>query len=226
MRDVQQQQARLEEAFERIEETILPCIAMMLDTLLDASANLAELDPKVLIAELQTLAAELEELTRAVERSSPIHVEPGEYRIAEPALSDQPRVKRRVDIAARQQHDRFRHDFRLAGKQCRERNRAAGLDDQADAPSTPSGPLLSTSSSLTASPVAPRAVRMPKVIGDTRGVWSASHSVGGAIRADRHDLAELERAAHVVPALGLDRNDRRRRDRRAQSPKSARRRRN
>ena len=31
------QQARLEEAFERIEETILPCIAMMLDTLIDAS---------------------------------------------------------------------------------------------------------------------------------------------------------------------------------------------
>jgi len=82
MRDVQQQQVRLEEAFERIEETILPCIAMMLDTLLDASANLAELDPKVLIAELQTLAAELEELTRVVERNSPAHVEPGEYRIA------------------------------------------------------------------------------------------------------------------------------------------------
>ncbi len=55
---------------------------MMLDTLLDASANLTEIDPKVLIAELQTLAAELEELTRAVERSSPSHVEPGEYEIA------------------------------------------------------------------------------------------------------------------------------------------------
>jgi hypothetical protein len=82
MRDVQQQQARLEEAFDRIEETILPCISMMLDTLLDASANLSELDPKVLIAELQTLAAELEELTRAVERNSPNHVEPGEYRVA------------------------------------------------------------------------------------------------------------------------------------------------
>ena len=82
MAEVQQQQARLEEAFERIEETILPCIAMMLDTLLEASANLAEIDPKVLIAELQTLAAELEELTRAVERSSPAHLEPGEYRVA------------------------------------------------------------------------------------------------------------------------------------------------
>lgn len=84
MHGVQQlQQQRLEEAFDRIEETILPCIAMMLDTLLDASANLAELDPKVLIAELQTLAAELEELTRAVERSSPAQMDAGEYRVAQ-----------------------------------------------------------------------------------------------------------------------------------------------
>ena len=82
MTNVQQQQARLDEAFERIEETILPCIAMMLDTLLDASANLATIDPKALAAELQTLAAELEALTRAVERNSPANVEPGEYRIA------------------------------------------------------------------------------------------------------------------------------------------------
>ena len=77
-----QQQQRLEEAFERIEETILPCIAMMLETLLDASNGIAETDPKALAAELQTLAAELEELTQAVERSSPVHVEPGEYRTA------------------------------------------------------------------------------------------------------------------------------------------------
>jgi hypothetical protein len=80
MTSVAQQQARLEEAFERIEETILPCIAMMLDTLLDASANLADIDPKALAAELQTLAVELEELTRAVERSSPMQLLPGEYR--------------------------------------------------------------------------------------------------------------------------------------------------
>ncbi len=77
-RDVQLN--RLEEAFERIEGTILPCIAMMLDSLLDASENMAEADPKALAAELQILAAELEELTKAVERSSPAHVEPGEYR--------------------------------------------------------------------------------------------------------------------------------------------------
>lgn len=78
--DADQQQARLEEAFERIEETILPCIAMMLETLLDASAGAADSNPKALAAELQTLAAELEELTQAVERSSPVHVEPGEYK--------------------------------------------------------------------------------------------------------------------------------------------------
>jgi uncharacterized protein YfcZ (UPF0381/DUF406 family) len=74
------QQARLDEAFERIEETILPCIAMMLDTLIDASESVAENERRFLAAELKTLAAELEELTKAVERSSPMHVEPGEYK--------------------------------------------------------------------------------------------------------------------------------------------------
>ena len=80
--DVNERQLRLEEAFERIEETILPCIAMMLETLLDASNGLGDADPKALAAELQTLAAELEVLTRTVERSSPVHVEPGAYRTA------------------------------------------------------------------------------------------------------------------------------------------------
>jgi hypothetical protein len=74
------QQARLEEAFDRIEETILPCIAMMLDTLMDASESIAEGERRFLVGELQTLAAELEELTQAVEKSSPAHVEPGEYK--------------------------------------------------------------------------------------------------------------------------------------------------
>jgi hypothetical protein len=55
---------------------------MMLETLLEASEGVANSDPKVLAAELQTLAAELEELTRAVERSSPMHLEPGEYKTA------------------------------------------------------------------------------------------------------------------------------------------------
>jgi uncharacterized protein YfcZ (UPF0381/DUF406 family) len=74
-----EQQMRLEEAFERIEETILPCIAMMLETLIDASESVAPNERRFLAAELKTLAAELEELTKAVERSSPAHVEPGEY---------------------------------------------------------------------------------------------------------------------------------------------------
>ena len=74
------QQVRLEEAFERIEETILPCISMMLETLIDASESVAEGERRFLVGELKTLAAELEELTQAVERSSPMHVDPGEYR--------------------------------------------------------------------------------------------------------------------------------------------------
>ena len=74
------QQARLDEAFERIEETILPCIAMMLETLIDASEAVEEGQRRFLVGELKTLAAELEELTQAVERSSPVHLEPGEYK--------------------------------------------------------------------------------------------------------------------------------------------------
>ena len=74
------QHQKLADAFERIEGTILPCIAMMLETLLDASRDINQADPKVLVAELQTLAAELEELTRSVELFSPTHLDPGSYR--------------------------------------------------------------------------------------------------------------------------------------------------
>ncbi len=77
---LREQQARLDEAFERIEGTILPCIGMMLDTLLDASEAVEEGERRFLVAELQTLASELEELTKTVERSSPNHLEPGEYK--------------------------------------------------------------------------------------------------------------------------------------------------
>ena len=76
------QQARLEVAFERIEVTILPYIAMMLGTLLDASAGNASTNPQAVAAELRTLALELEELTRSIERSSPAFLEPGQYRTA------------------------------------------------------------------------------------------------------------------------------------------------
>ena len=79
---VSEQQARLEDAFDRIEDSILPSIALMLETLIDASAGMAETDPKALAAELQTLTAELEDLTRAIETSSPRHIDPGEYRTA------------------------------------------------------------------------------------------------------------------------------------------------
>jgi hypothetical protein len=76
------QNQKLADAFERIEGTILPCIAMMLETLLDASRDINAADPKVLVAELQTLAAELEELTRSVELCSPAQLDPGAYRTA------------------------------------------------------------------------------------------------------------------------------------------------
>ena len=72
--------ARLNDAFERIEETILPCIAMMLETLIEASESVPREDRRFLAAELETLAAELEALTKVIEDSSPVYVEPGEYR--------------------------------------------------------------------------------------------------------------------------------------------------
>ena len=61
----------LDDAFERIEGTILPCLAMMLDSLIDATAGLKDSDPRLLLAELHTISAELEELTAAVARSHP-----------------------------------------------------------------------------------------------------------------------------------------------------------
>jgi len=74
------QQRRLEDAFDKIEESILPCIGMMLESLIDASESVPDNERRILAAELQTLAADLEELTQAIERSSPMHVEPGEYK--------------------------------------------------------------------------------------------------------------------------------------------------
>jgi hypothetical protein len=74
------QQTRVEEAFERIEETILPCISMMLETLIDATEAVPSDDRRFLAAELKILAAELEELTQLIERSSPVQLQPGEYK--------------------------------------------------------------------------------------------------------------------------------------------------
>jgi len=66
----------LDEAFERIEETILPSLSMVLDSLLEAAA-LARPghDAEVHAAELRTLACELEALTREVEA---LHDEAGQ----------------------------------------------------------------------------------------------------------------------------------------------------
>jgi hypothetical protein len=72
---------QLEEAFERIEETILPSLSLMLDTLIEA-ASLARPghDGEVFAAELRTLGFQLEELTRQVEALSPARIEAAGYR--------------------------------------------------------------------------------------------------------------------------------------------------
>ena len=67
------QHPRLDESFARIEETILPCLTMLLDSMLEAAAGVGQNDPKALAAELRTLAAEIEGLTHAVERSNPAY---------------------------------------------------------------------------------------------------------------------------------------------------------
>ena len=77
------QQLGLDEAFDRIEETILPSISMMLDTLLDASMLARPgMDAQAYAAELRTIALQLEELTRQVEAISPARLDPQDYRAA------------------------------------------------------------------------------------------------------------------------------------------------
>jgi hypothetical protein len=82
---ISDEQARLDDAFEKIEVTILPCIAMMIDTLIEASESVAENERRFLVAELKTLAVELEDLTRTVERSSTCQLEPGIYKARDAA---------------------------------------------------------------------------------------------------------------------------------------------
>ena len=67
------QHPHIDEAFERIEETILPAISMVLDTLLDAaSLSRPGTDSEVYAAELRTIALHLQDLTAQVEA---LHVE-------------------------------------------------------------------------------------------------------------------------------------------------------
>ena len=61
----------LDEAFERIEASILPSLSLILDSLLDAAALARPgADAEIYAAELRTIGAELESLTRQVEALS------------------------------------------------------------------------------------------------------------------------------------------------------------
>lgn len=82
----QEAKRKLDEAFERIEETILPSLSIMLDTLLDA-ATLARPghDGEVFAAELRTLGLQLESLTRQIEAVSPAAGIDSGYRTASAA---------------------------------------------------------------------------------------------------------------------------------------------
>ena len=85
MGQVDRQQG-LEQAFERIEETILPSISMMLDTLLEAAALARPgVDAEHYAAELRTIALQLEALTQQVEAISPSHIDPRDYRASSAA---------------------------------------------------------------------------------------------------------------------------------------------
>ncbi|HEX4739096.1 MAG TPA: hypothetical protein VH331_16205 [Allosphingosinicella sp.] len=64
-------QHALDEAFERIEESILPSLSLILDSLLDAAALARPgTDAEIFAAELRTIGAELDSLTRQVEAMS------------------------------------------------------------------------------------------------------------------------------------------------------------
>ena len=78
---------QLDEAFERIEESILPSLSMMLDTLLEAAALARPgRDGEAFAAELRTLGLQLEALTRQFEAVSPVgRTDPADYRTASAA---------------------------------------------------------------------------------------------------------------------------------------------
>ena len=82
----QKRQHELEAAFDRIEETILPSISMMLDTLLDAAmCGQPGIDVDIYAAELRTIALQVEALTQQVEALSPSHIDPKGYRVSSAA---------------------------------------------------------------------------------------------------------------------------------------------
>lgn len=77
---------QLDEAFERIEETILPSLSLMLDTLLEAAALARPgKDGEAFAAELRTLGLQLEDLTLQIEAVSPARLDLPAYRPASAA---------------------------------------------------------------------------------------------------------------------------------------------
>ncbi|MGA9581750.1 MAG: hypothetical protein WBR13_07265 [Allosphingosinicella sp.] len=75
-------QRQLDEAFERIEESILPSLSTMLDTLLEA-ATLARPghDGEAFAAVLRILGLQLDALTRQIEDVCPAErIDPADYR--------------------------------------------------------------------------------------------------------------------------------------------------
>ena len=79
-------QTRPDEAFERIEETILPTLSLTLDTLLEAAALARPgQDGEAYAAQLKSLGLQLEALTRELESLSPPRVGAASYRAASAA---------------------------------------------------------------------------------------------------------------------------------------------
>lgn len=75
-----EQQHKVDEAFEKIEGSILPNMSLMLDMLLDAATlSRPGKDSEDYAAELRALALQLETLTREVEAISPVRIENRDY---------------------------------------------------------------------------------------------------------------------------------------------------
>ena len=177
------------------------------------------------LGELQTLAAELEELTRAVERSSPMHVEPGEYRAPPPKLSDEPSCSSGSIFPPDSTTTVLRDNLDLAVEDGCQRHGAARLDHQPMLAPCEADRRLRSSASLTATPRAPRRFSMPKVSATLAA--SGSHRIASVEDWARPARSLPARATGACrPSLPARRRRSRHRGRPARSPKPGRRRRN
>lgn len=78
----QDQEDRIDEAFESIDETILPCIGLALETLLEAAERGATEVPSMVYAqELRALGLQLEALTKEIGYTSPARQNSRGYRL-------------------------------------------------------------------------------------------------------------------------------------------------